>query len=138
MFHLPYGLCDCTDSTDCCSFNVWCRTDCEKHPSVLCCFDCDFLRDYFCLWSCKEMAVISFRYSAHYAPRGIVYPIWKSLTCLQFSDFLTVGYIWCCHAKLKTEKTATKQRSGFIINAGTLLLLTPLCPLPGLRRRRHR
>lgn len=64
---------------------------------------------------------------SNYAPRGIVYPIWKSLTYSSFQIFSLLG-IFGVAMQLKTEKNCNKATIlGFIINAGTLLLLTLLC-----------
>lgn len=64
---------------------------------------------------------------ANYAPRGIVYPIWKSLTYSSFQIFSLLGTFGVA-MQLKTEKNCNKATVlGFIINAGTLLLLTLLC-----------
>ena len=64
---------------------------------------------------------------SNYAPRGIVYPIWKSLTYSSFQIFSLLGTFGVA-MQLKTEKNCNKATVlGFIINAGTLLLLTLLC-----------
>ena len=64
---------------------------------------------------------------ANYAPKGIVYPIWKSLTYSSFQIFSLLGTFGVA-MQLKTEKNCNKATVlGFIINAGTLLLLTLLC-----------
>lgn len=64
---------------------------------------------------------------SNYAPRGIVYPIWKSLTYSSFQIFSLLGTFGVA-MQLKTEKNCNKATIlGFIINAGTLLLLTLLC-----------
>ena len=64
---------------------------------------------------------------SNYAPRGIVYPIWKSLTYSSFQIFSLMGTFGVA-MQLKTEKNCNKATVlGFIINAGTLLLLTLLC-----------
>ena len=56
-----------------------------------------------------------------------VYPIWKSLTYSSFQIFSLLGTFGVA-MQLKTEKNCNKATIlGFIINAGTLLLLTLLC-----------
>ena len=64
---------------------------------------------------------------SNYAPRGVIYPIWKSLTYSSFQIFSLLGTFGVA-MQLKTEKNCNKATIlGFIINAGTLLLLTLLC-----------
>lgn len=64
---------------------------------------------------------------SNYAPQGVVYPIWKSLTYSSFQIFSLLGTFGVA-MQLKTEKNCNKATIlGFIINAGTLLLLTLLC-----------
>lgn len=46
---------------------------------------------------------------SNYAPRGIVYPIWKSLTYSSFQIFSLLGTFGVA-MQLKQRKTATKQR----------------------------
>lgn len=75
----------------------------------------------------KGGAHISVDLYNHYAPKGMIRPVWMALTYASFQVFSLLGTYGVC-TQLKTEKACNKATVlGFIINAAILTLLTVLC-----------
>ncbi len=70
---------------------------------------------------------ISVDVANHYAPKGIIRPIWMAITYASFQIFSLLG-TYGVATQLKTEKACNKAAVlGCIINAVMLTLLTVLC-----------